>query len=215
MTNRLELNWKVDGFIDEQRYYCSETLIDTENLPVPKAVLAGDVRAYTDTSIEPDTTYYIAVGSVKSGIEKISAQVTVVTSSTPWFSTSVVLNQIQNAATLYHNYTGVASLSNMGADLTGQDKFYGAVLATTGKIYCVPFDGQNILIIDPVAGTATGSNMGATLSGSAKWYGGVLASNGKIYCMPGYATDILVIDKNSIVPSLPIKVCLSPHLNKF
>ncbi|MBI1453695.1 hypothetical protein IL972_17540, partial [Acinetobacter sp. FL51] len=49
LTNRLELNWKLDGFVDEQRYYCSETPIDPENLPVPKAVLAGDVRTYVDT----------------------------------------------------------------------------------------------------------------------------------------------------------------------
>ena len=38
MTNRLELSWKLDGFIGEQRYYCSETPIDVNNLPVPKAI---------------------------------------------------------------------------------------------------------------------------------------------------------------------------------
>ena len=37
MTNRLELNWELDGVVDEQRYYCSETPIDPLNLPVPKA----------------------------------------------------------------------------------------------------------------------------------------------------------------------------------
>lgn len=72
MTNRLELNWKVDGFVDEQRYYCSETPIDPENLPVPKAVLAGDVRAYVDTDIEVGKIYYVRVGSVKNGVEKLS-----------------------------------------------------------------------------------------------------------------------------------------------
>ncbi|RLL31774.1 hypothetical protein D9K80_14640, partial [Acinetobacter cumulans] len=37
-TNRLELNWKLDGFVDEQRYYCSETAIDPLNLPPHKAI---------------------------------------------------------------------------------------------------------------------------------------------------------------------------------
>jgi hypothetical protein len=73
MTNRLELNWKFDGFVDEQRYYCSETYIDPENLPVPKAVFANDVRTYVDTAIEDGKTYYVAVGSVKNSTEKLSA----------------------------------------------------------------------------------------------------------------------------------------------
>ena len=72
MTNRLELNWKLDGFVDEQRYYCSETAIDVNNLPLPKAVLAGDVRFYVDTDIDVGKTYYVAVGSVKNGVEKLS-----------------------------------------------------------------------------------------------------------------------------------------------
>lgn len=33
MTNRLEINWKLDGDIDEQRYYCSETPIGCFLLP--------------------------------------------------------------------------------------------------------------------------------------------------------------------------------------
>jgi len=77
MTNRLELNWKLDGFVDEQRYYCSETPIDIENLPTPKAVLAGGVRTYIDTEIEVGKTYYVRVGSVKNGVEKISNEVLV------------------------------------------------------------------------------------------------------------------------------------------
>lgn len=74
MTNRLELNWNLDGFVDEQRYYCSETPIDVNNLPVPKAIISGDVRTYTDTAIEVGKAYYVAVGSVKGGIEKVSQQ---------------------------------------------------------------------------------------------------------------------------------------------
>lgn len=79
MTNRLELNWKVGGFVHEQRYYCSETPIDPENLPTPKAVLAGDVRTYIDVIVELNKTYYIAIGSVKNNVEKLSAVVQVST----------------------------------------------------------------------------------------------------------------------------------------
>lgn len=74
MTNRLELNWELDGFVDEQRYYCSETQIDPENLLLPKAVLDAQARAYTDTEIEVGKTYYVCISSVKNGIEKLSQQ---------------------------------------------------------------------------------------------------------------------------------------------
>ena len=71
-TNRLELNWSLDGFIDEQRYYCSETPIDLLNLPPPKAILDSDVLAYIDTDIDADKTYYVCVSSLRNGIEKVS-----------------------------------------------------------------------------------------------------------------------------------------------
>lgn len=79
MTNRIELKWDLDYAVDEQRYYCSETPIDPLNLPSPKAVLAGDVRTYVDTEIEIGKTYYVRVGSVRNGVEKLSDQITVTT----------------------------------------------------------------------------------------------------------------------------------------
>ena len=81
MTNRLELNWKLYGFVDEQRYYLSETQIDPANLPAPKAVLANDVRSYVDADVELGKTYCVAVGSVKSSIEKLSKVVAIDTIS--------------------------------------------------------------------------------------------------------------------------------------
>lgn len=80
MTNRIELNWKLDGAVDEQRYYCSETPINVNSLPAPKVVLAGDIRSYVDAAVEFGKTYYVAVGSVKNSIEKLSPQVRVSTS---------------------------------------------------------------------------------------------------------------------------------------
>ena len=91
MTNRLELNWNLDGFVDEQRYYCSETPIDPENLPVPKAVLASDVRTYIDTDIEIGKTYYVCVGSIKAGTEKLSSHVSVNTTN-PWQQTVLLMH---------------------------------------------------------------------------------------------------------------------------
>lgn len=81
-TNRLELNWSLDGFVDEQRYYRSETPIDPENLPAPKAILAGDARSYVDTAIELVKSYHVVVGSVKNGVEKLSSEIEVLVDTT-------------------------------------------------------------------------------------------------------------------------------------
>ena len=81
MTNRLKLNWKLDGFVDEQRYYCSETPIDVNALPVPTEVLTGDSRSHSDTDIVYGKTYRVRIGSVKNNTEKISNEVVVDTLS--------------------------------------------------------------------------------------------------------------------------------------
>ena len=83
MTNRIELNWDVPYAVDEHRYYCSETAIDPENLPVPKEVLASDARSYVDTAVDEDKLYYVAVSSVKNSVEKISGIKQISTSSDP------------------------------------------------------------------------------------------------------------------------------------
>lgn len=70
-------NWDLDGFVDEQRYYCSETTIDVNSLPAPKAILAGDARSYIDTAIELGKTYHVVVGSVKNAVEKLSDEIKV------------------------------------------------------------------------------------------------------------------------------------------
>ena len=216
MTNRLEWSWKLDGFVDEQRYYCSETPIDIENLPLPKAVLAGDVRIYVDTDVEINKTYYGCFGSVKNGIEKVSAEILVSTAEGLWFNTEQVMNYLASNANSFHFLTGNATRSSMGASLgSGDRKWAGGVLGPDGKIYCVPDNSSDILIIDPLTQTATRSSMGASLSGSDKWAGAVLGPDGKIYCVPRSASDILIINKHVDVTPLPLKLALSPHLNKL
>lgn len=121
MTNRLQLNWKVDGFVDEQHYYCSEAPIDQSNLPSPKALLSGDVRSHIDVAIEVDRNYYVCISSIKNGVEKVSASVMVSTKD-------------------YSKYTAFFELNNFtdkkgGVNLTP----YGNAFIDNGAAY---FDGQ-------------------------------------------------------------------------
>lgn len=96
MTNRIELKWKLDYLVDEMRYYCSETPIDPLNLPLPKAVLAGDELTYVDTDVEIGKTYYVRVGSVKNGVEKISSEVLIEVGD-KYFSNVVMISNMSAA----------------------------------------------------------------------------------------------------------------------
>lgn len=95
---------------------------------------------------------------------------------------------------------GTATRTNMGASLTGGAKWAGGAVADNGKIYAIPINSTDILVIDPsdptgsAHGTATRTNMGATLNGTYKWAGATRANNGKIYGIPSGSSNILVID---------------------
>jgi hypothetical protein len=131
MTNRIEVNWKVDGFVDEQRYYCSETPIDPVNLPAPKVVLANDVRSYVDTAIEVGKTYYVRVSSVKNGVEKLSDEVVVKASDGDEYWSNVV-------SLLHFDVDFIDSKSATWAAMNGagvtsaKSKFGGACLDARG-----------------------------------------------------------------------------------
>ena len=114
MTNRLEISWKLDGFVDEQRYYCSETPTDVSNLPAPKAIFVGDARTYIDTDITTDKTYFIRLGSVRNNIEKVSEEFSVSTEKGDEFWGSVNLLLQANAAS-YPTAAIVDSSSNQRA----------------------------------------------------------------------------------------------------
>lgn len=106
MTNRLELNWKLDGFVDEQRYYCSETPIDVNNLPSPSAILSSDARTYIDNAPRVlGKKYHVRIGAVKNGTEKIS-QENVIVYGQPWLP-------LQLSTALYFDGNSIVQTSNV------------------------------------------------------------------------------------------------------
>lgn len=87
-----------------------------------------------------------------------------------------------------------ASLSNMGATISGSNLWFGLIPAPNGNLYGIPFDSTEVLIIDVEAGTATTTDFGLDLSGSNKWSSGQLGADGLIYCTPYNSNSVLIID---------------------
>ncbi|VXA82108.1 hypothetical protein ACIN8IBEIGE_100092 [Acinetobacter sp. 8I-beige] len=134
-TNRLELNWSLDGFVDEQRYYCSETPIELNALPVPKAFLAGDVRTYVDNvDIHIGRKKYIVISSIKSLVEKVSSQKLAYCLQSPpkvWSEFKENLNEdfgtiwtARNGAAISNNALKLVRSSAQRVDAPHSDKFH-------------------------------------------------------------------------------------------
>jgi YVTN family beta-propeller protein len=86
-----------------------------------------------------------------------------------------------------------AANTTFGSFGTDANKWIGAVRAQNGKIYCIPYNAANVLVIDPSNDSTY--TFGTVSSGGQKWRGGCLApANGKIYGMPYDSDTVLVID---------------------
>src|SRR5690606_6156510 len=84
--------------------------------------------------------------------------------------------------------------TNMGANLSGTLKWQSIAAGPDGKLYCVPYNATDILIIDPATGRAQRTNMGIGLSGTAKWLGIAAGPDAKLCAVLYSATDTVVID---------------------
>lgn len=115
------------------------------------------------------------------------------------------LNSILSEDSSYEEPT----ITRVGS-MSGDNKWYGGVLAPNGRIYGIPRDATNILEIDPMTHTTA---LLASYTGQDKWAGGVLAPNGKIFGIPGFSYSLLTIDTHR-TPKDPT-MCLSPYFNKF
>jgi hypothetical protein len=101
-----------------------------------------------------------------------------------------------------YNHNQIYSYSNPSATLrnfytpNNVGKWVGGVVAPNGKIYCIPHNATNVLIIDPITDTDISSNFGLTL-GNEGWWGGCLGSDGKIYGIPNNSNEVLVINPSN------------------
>lgn len=75
-AGKLVVNWKFDtNRFDTFNYYCEESTIDPQSLPVPKMSGLG-VRSTIDPISQPYGVKYMRVGAVRAGIEYLSDEFT-------------------------------------------------------------------------------------------------------------------------------------------
>lgn len=83
INNQIKLSWDHYEYPTTFNYYRSNATMNPASMPTATttAIIGQfDIRTYTDSdpTLVVGTTYYIRIGSVKNGVEKISNEVTVV-----------------------------------------------------------------------------------------------------------------------------------------
>ena len=94
-------------------------------------------------------------------------------------------------------------------------RYFGGVLAPNGKIYMVPYQSPNCLILDPLTNSIDITSITNLGTGTNKWQGGCVAPNGKIYCIPRDSTSVLIIDPNNNTADTTTISDLSSQTNKW
>lgn len=108
----------------------------------------------------------------------------------PYASALVLAINTLNGSARTYNATQLGLA--LATSLNGAAKYSGAV-CVGGKVYCVPFFENDVLVIDVATGTAAQLDYGLALADTSKWTGAVVIGT-LIYCGPANATDILVIN---------------------
>lgn len=198
MSVKIKIKWDDLNAISEgARIYKSASAFTSGSLPAVYATVAYGVEEFEDLDIVENQTYFYMLSCVLGEQEVFTGCFEIEAANVLWLNSTAFINYAENMSNSYHNYSVECSSNKFNFVFSGSNQYSSAVLAPNGKIYCIPADATDILIIDPASNTATRSTMGVDLSGSGKWYGGVLAPNGKIYCTPNNAVDILIIDPTS------------------
>ena len=108
-----------------------------------------------------------------------------------------VNNQVMNSYPGYNyrgsNFISSNSYSESLSVPINSNKWNGGVLAPNGKLYYIPFNWNEVYVIDPNTNNIEIIPVSMPLN-AGYWVGGVLAPNGKIYGIPGNAPNVLIID---------------------
>lgn len=160
MTNRLELNWQLDGFVDEQRYYCSDFPFDIDNMPTPKTVLTSDVRTYVDSDVVFGKRYYLCVSSFKNNTEKFGQQISV---------RAGLINTVPSATSTINKNTDILTM-NVPADAVVGDKLLVVLRARVDRNFIIPVGWTLLLDTKVPENSSSTSDLGVYIL--VKDYGG-------------------------------------------
>lgn len=117
----------------------------------------------------------------------------------PQVAEAVMAVDSSDDSSYFFDSSGVVS-DDANGNMVGAAKWYGIYQGADGRLYCVPYNATEVMIIDPsndsisfidTAGATTFGN--GNLSGAQKWDGGCVYGN-YIYCSPSGATDFLKIN---------------------
>ena len=166
-------------------------------------------------------------------------------SSCPFFDASVVRypssytypttyeTRSLTAVAGYVDGTSMFTTLDISSFISSDWKYRGGVLGPNGLIYFIPYNADNVGILNPSSSSFSTLDISSSISSNGpdgrpvyvpgKYYGGVLGPNGLIYFIPFIANNVGILDLGNKNPSYEVSNCfpkswnslLSPHFNKF
>jgi hypothetical protein len=156
-------------------------------------------------------------------------------SSCPFFDASVVRypssytypttyeTRSLTAVAGYVDGTSMFTTLDISSFISSGSKYRGGVLGPNGLIYFIPFNADNVGILNPSSSSFSTLDISSSISSDYKYIGGVLGPNGLIYFIPSWADNVGILHLGNTNPSYEVSNCfpeswnslLSPHFNKF
>ncbi|WP_180173567.1 LamG domain-containing protein [Acinetobacter sp. YH01024] len=93
MSVEVEFNYVIDGLFHSVNYYRSEAPMNLSAMP-PAVATNITGFSYVDNTVENEKLYYVRFGAVSAGIEKISSEIQVSTST--WVEYAVTYLELKN-----------------------------------------------------------------------------------------------------------------------
>ena len=111
------------------------------------------------------------------------------------------------------NYgTPADTLTTPTGSYLGGGAFYGGVLLSDGRVFCVPYNSATARIYNPTTDTLTIPT--GSYPGGGAFVGGVLLSDGRVFCVP-YNSGAARIYGDALPTRLPDSRVLSAYDNKL
>jgi len=89
----------------------------------------------------------------------------------------------------YEHGTSMFTTIDISSTISSDNKYFGGVLGPNGRIYFVPYNADNIGILDPSTSSFSTLDISSSISSNNKYLGGVLGPNGLIYFVPRNADN--------------------------
>lgn len=192
ITLKGENNVSVDLIAAGQMSTDADTYGQLVNSPHASVAVGGILTGVTDDITGTGRTASANTSGVSMGAYEYDGAYSIKEDNLNAFAMLYEMESIVNPGEV----TRPLTKNKIGSFSTDVGKWMGGVLAPNGKIYCAPYNAEEILVIDTAADPLNVKTISAGLTaGGNNYYGGCLSHDGsRVYFAPSTASEVIYVD---------------------